>query len=85
MSFADRREAIGASAFWLRTWPRQYGVALIGVTAAGLLRYSLDVTLGYTQPFVLFYPIIMLVALLGGFGPALFATLLSGVVASYAP
>ena len=83
MSFADRRVAIGASAYWLRTWPRQYGVALIGVTAAGLLRYSLDVTLGFTQPFVLFYPIIMLVALLGGLGPALFATLLSGVVASY--
>ena len=83
MSFADRREAIGASAYWLHTWPRRYGFALIGVTAAGLVRYSLDVTLGFTQPFVLFYPIIMLVALLGGFGPALFATLLSGAFVEY--
>jgi PAS domain S-box-containing protein len=83
MSFADRREAIGASAYWLRTWPRQYGVALIGVTVAGLTRYGLEVAFGFTQPFVLFYPIIMLIALLGGFGPALFATLLSGAFAEY--
>jgi PAS domain S-box-containing protein len=83
MSFADRREAIGASAYWLHTWPRQYGAALIGVTVAGLTRYGLEVAFGFTQPFVLFYPIIMLIALLGGLGPALFATLLSGAFAEY--
>ena len=83
MSFADRREAIVASAYWLRTWPRRYGFALIAVAAATLLRYSLDVALGFTQPFFLFYPTIMLIALLGGFGPGVFATLLSAVMAAY--
>jgi hypothetical protein len=34
------------------------------------------------QPFALFYPIIMPIALLCGFGPALFATILSGASAS---
>jgi PAS domain S-box-containing protein len=83
MSFADRREAIVASAYWLRTWPLWYGFALIAVVAATLLRYGLDVALGFTQPFILFYPTIMLIALLGGFGPGLFATLFSAVLAAY--
>jgi PAS domain S-box-containing protein len=82
MSFADRREAIVASAYWLRTWPLWYGFALIAVVAAALLRYRLDVALG-TQPFILFYPTIMLIALLGGLGPGLFATLFSAVLAAY--
>ena len=47
------------------------------------MRYGLDVSLGFTQPFALFYPIIMLIALLCGFGPALFATFLSGAIAGY--
>src|SRR5579864_4663418 len=83
MSVADRRETIGASAFWLDTWPRRYGCALIAVAAAALLRYYLDVALGFTQPFILFYPTIMLIALLGGFAPGLFATLLSVALAAY--
>src|SRR3984893_6527737 len=83
MSVADRRETIGAPASWLYTWPRQYGFALIAVAAATLLRYGLDVALGFTQPFFLFYPTIMLIALLGGFGPGLFATLFSAVLAAY--
>src|SRR5579864_5397993 len=83
MSVADRRETIGASAFWLDTWPRRYGCALIAVAAAALLRYYLDVALGFTQPFILFYPTIMLIALLGGLGPGLFATLFSAVLAAY--
>jgi transcriptional regulator with PAS, ATPase and Fis domain len=83
MSVADRRETIGASAFWLDTWPRRYGCALIAVAAAALLRYYLDVALGFTQPFILFYPTIMLIALLGELGPGLFATLFSAVLAPY--
>src|ERR1700687_1891645 len=83
MSVADRRETIGAPASWLYTWPRQYGFALIAVAAATLSRYGLDVALGFSQPFILFYPAIMLIALLGGFGPGLFATLLSAVMAAY--
>jgi K+-sensing histidine kinase KdpD len=83
MSFADRRETIGASALWLHTWPRRYGFALIAVAAATLLRYGLDEALGSTKPFTLFYPTIMLIALLGGFGPGVFATLFSAVLAAY--
>src|ERR1700686_2185370 len=83
MGFADRREAIGASAYWLHTWPRRYGFAMIAVAAAALLRYGLDVALGFTQPFILFYPTITLITLLAGFGPGLFATLFSEVLAAY--
>jgi formate hydrogenlyase transcriptional activator len=83
MSSADRRETIVTSAYWLHTWPRQYGFALVAVTAAALVRYGLDVALGFTHPFLLFYPTIMLIALLGGFGPGVFATLLSAVIATY--
>src|ERR1035441_6086066 len=83
MSSADRRETMVASAYWLHTWPRQYGFALVAVTAAALVRYRLDVALGFTHPFLLFCPTIMLIALLGGFGPGMFATLLSAVIAAY--
>jgi len=82
MSSADRG-TIGRLVNWLQTWPRQYGFVLVSVAAAALVRYSLDVTLGYTQPFVLFYPFLVLIALLGGFGPAVFATLLSAAIADY--
>ncbi len=40
MSVADRRETIGASAYWLNNWPRRYGFALIAVAAEALLRYG---------------------------------------------
>ena len=83
MSSADRRETIGAPVYQLHAWPRQYGLAVVAVIAAGLARYGLDVALGFTQPFILFYPIIMLIGLLGGFGPSLFATLLSAFIAEY--
>ncbi len=83
MSAADRRETIGASPYRLHSWPRHYGLALAAVLAAGLARYGLDIALGFTQPFVLFYPVIMLVALLGGAGPGFFATVLSAAIAEY--
>jgi PAS domain S-box-containing protein len=83
MSFADRRETIGASANWVRTWPRRYGLALIAVAVATLLRYALSKLLGPNLPFLLFYPAILLVAWLAGVGPGVFAVLLSAVSASY--
>jgi PAS domain S-box-containing protein len=83
MSVADRRETIGASAFWLHNWPRQYGFALIAVAAATLLRYGLDLAFGFSDSFVLFYPPILGVALLAGLGPGLFATSLSMALAAY--
>ena len=83
MKSADRRQTIGISANWIRGLNRNYAFALAGVLLAGAIRYRLDVALGFTQPFVLFYPVITLIALLGGFGPALFATVLSAGTAAY--
>ena len=83
MSSADRRETIATFVYWLHTWPRRYGFALIAVTGTTLVRYGLDVAVGFTQPFILFYPTIMLIALLCGLGPGLFATLLSAAIATY--
>src|SRR5579862_2765735 len=83
MSSADRGETTASSARWLRARPQIYGFALVAVSVAALLRYGLDIALGFTQPFIFFYPTIMLVALLGGFGPGLFATLISAALADY--
>ena len=83
MSSADRRETTATSAAWLLGWPGKYGFALVAVAAAALLRYGLDIALGFTRAFILFYPTILLTALLGGLGPGLFATVLSTTTAAY--
>jgi formate hydrogenlyase transcriptional activator len=83
MSSADRREAIGTSVNWLSTWPRRYGFALVALTFVTLARIGLGIALGFTPPFILFYPTILLIALLAGFGPALFATLLAAASAAF--
>jgi len=83
MSSADRRETIGAFPYWLHTWPRRYGFALVAVAAATLLRYAVGVALGLFPPFILYVPAILLVALLAGFGPGTFATLLSAASVAY--
>jgi PAS domain S-box-containing protein len=83
MSFADRKGTIGAPVYWLHTWPRRYGFALIAVAVATLLRYPLGGLLGSNLPFLLFYPVIWLVAWLAGLGPGLFAVFLSETSASF--
>ncbi len=83
MSFADRKGTIGASAYWLHTWPQRYGFALAAVAAATLLRYPLGKLLGANLPFLLFFPVIWLVAWMAGRGPGVFAVFLSGAAASY--
>ncbi len=83
MSSADRRGTMGASAYWLRNLPRQFGFALIAASAAALARYALDYAFGFADSFVVFYPAILIVSLLAGFGPGLFATLLSMGLAAY--
>lgn len=77
MSSADRRGVIGASANWLQTWPRSYGFALFAVIAATFVRQGMNVALGPFPPFVIFLPAVIVVAVLAGFGPGVFATLLS--------
>src|SRR5271169_1414416 len=83
MNFADRREAVRRSVYLLHTWPRRYGFALIAVAVATLLRYALHNLLGANLPFLLFYPIIWLVAWMAGLGPGVCAVLLSEVSAVY--
>jgi formate hydrogenlyase transcriptional activator len=83
MRDADRKGAIGTNVFRLHDWPRRYGLALAAVIATGLLRYSLGGALATTARFVLFYPTIMTIAVLGGFGPGVFATLLAAAIADY--
>lgn len=83
MSFADRREAIGVLTCWLRTGPRRYGFALIAVVAATLLRYGLSEVIGRSLPFLLFYPVIWLVAWMAGLGPGFVSVILSAVAAKY--
>jgi PAS domain S-box-containing protein len=83
MSIADRKGTIGTSAYWLQTWPRRYGFALIAVAAATLLRYPLGKLLGANLPFLLFLPAIWLVAWMARMGPGVFAVFLSGAAASY--
>jgi len=80
MSFADLWERLGSSyysAHWLHTWPRRYGFALLIVAAATLVRFGIGAVLGVFPPFVLFLSAIILVALMAGFGPGVFATFLS--------
>ena len=83
MSSADRRNTKGLSMYWLHNIPRQYGLALIAVAAALALRDGLIHAFGLPDSFVVFDPAILIVALLAGFGPGLFATLLSVGIAAY--
>ena len=77
MSSADRRGVLGASANWLQTWPRRYGFALFAVIVATFVRQGMNVTLGPFPPFVIFVPAVIVASVLAGFGPGVFATLLS--------
>lgn len=83
MSSADRWAPFDRFASRPRTWLLPYGWALLAVVAAALLRYSLNVALGFTLPFLFFYPAIMLISLLGGLGPSLLATAASAALAWY--
>ncbi len=83
MSGADPGELLGSFYGWLRTQPRRYGFALISVIVATLLGYVPGAAFGLTLPFLPFHPAIMLVALAAGFGPALFAALLSAASGAY--
>lgn len=84
MSSADRRGAIAVSAMWLQSWPRRYGFALFVVAVATLVRHGLNVTLGPLPPFVVFLPAVIVTSVLAGFGPGVFASLLSaGAVAAF--
>lgn len=62
---------------------KYYLIALIGVILATALRYTLGSVLGGLIPVVLFTVPVTISAIYGGFGPAIFATILSAAVANY--
>jgi len=62
----------------------RYGLAVGAPAAAMILRQVLEVWVGHgLPPYITFYPIIMVVALLGGLGPVLLATVFSDVIVAY--
>ena len=67
-----------------RRWLIRYGGA-VGAAFAGLLvRWALEAWVGPGLPaFLTFYPPVMAVALLGGLGPGLVATVVSALLADY--
>src|SRR3954471_20190484 len=60
-----------------------YAAAAFAVAAAMLLRWLLWPVLGAELAFLFLWPVVMLAAWLGGFGPGLFATLLSAAAALF--
>ncbi|MDB5779650.1 MAG: hypothetical protein JWP93_2015 [Polaromonas sp.] len=62
---------------------RDYLLALGAVLAGLLLRYLLNPLLGQQGPYLILTLSVVLAAFYGGFGPALFATLLSTVIGTY--
>jgi PAS domain S-box-containing protein len=67
-----------------RKWALRYGLAFVAVAAGFELRAVLTAWIGPGLPtYITFYPAVMVAALLGGFGPGLLATVLTGVVVGY--
>ena len=83
MSVADRKGTVGASAYWLSSWPRRYGFALITVMVVTLLRYALSRWLGHNLPFLLFYPAIWIVAWFAGLAAGALAVVCFTISATY--
>ena len=66
------------------SWLFRYAAALAAVGAGLLLRLGLTALVGPGLPtYVTFYPAVMLVALLAGFGPALLATAAAALVTDF--
>ena len=61
-------------------WVLRYGLAVVAVAVAFGLRLALTAWVGPGLPaYITFYPAVMVVALLAGFGPGLLATALAGL------
>lgn len=66
------------------TWFLRYSAAVAAACAGLLVRMALTSLAGEGLPtYITFYPAVMIVALLGGFGPGLVATVASALLASY--
>ena len=82
MSFGDRDRA-SRSVGKLRAQLEIYGGTAAAVVAAALVRHGLALTFGTAPPFILFFPVIVVVALWGGRRLGLFATALSSLISWY--
>ena len=84
MSSADRGTPVFASGTrWMRGWPVRYGFALLAVAAAAILQIGMP-RFGISHlPFVVYFPAVVLVAMLAGFWPAVVATVLATVAGAY--
>jgi PAS domain S-box-containing protein len=63
--------------------PAAYGLALVMVAVAVLMRALVGDYTGAQIPFITFYPAIIIAALIGGLGPGILATVLCSVAAWY--
>jgi PAS domain S-box-containing protein len=64
--------------------PARYGIAVASVGVAAVLRLLLGPSLEvFDQPFITFYPAVMVSAWFGGFGPGLLVTTASALIADY--
>ena len=59
----------------------RYALAVVTVTVVTLVRFPIQPFLGDTVPYLLYYPTVAATAWWAGFGPGVFATLLSAVAA----
>ena len=65
-------------------WVLRYVLAILAVAAAFGLRVAVETWIGSGLPiFITFYPAVMVVALLAGFGPGLVSTALVGFTVAY--
>jgi len=68
---------------FLQSRPAAYALAVVVTAATVLGRYSLDSVWGTTKPFMLFFPAVMVVGRVGGFGPGILSTVLSSLAIDY--
>jgi signal transduction histidine kinase/CheY-like chemotaxis protein len=62
---------------------KHYIVALVGIVLATAVRYLLGPILGASIPVVLYTVPVAISAIYGGFGPAVFATIISALIANF--
>jgi PAS domain S-box-containing protein len=67
---------------WRRSRLLRYGFAVLIVAGAAALRHALETRYGPLPPYILFYPSVMLVAIVGNATPGIFATVLSAAYAA---
>ena len=66
-----------------RSFIARYGVAILSVAIAAVVRWFLQSQFGDRAPFTTFYIAVMVAAFYGGLGPGLLATVLSTLMGSY--